>query len=157
MCCSTSGSLFKLNSRHSAWIPPQSRISSLYLKINAYGLDTRINLLAIQQLQTDLTSWVYSLMLGGIVRNSLDLGGHHTGFPSKLLKANFSTAYFCSYSGGRRSRKCNTHYITLVFGKLWIWLLTVLWVNENQDWAVEMPLSTSKVISYQEELDLSTQ
>lgn len=147
MCCSTSGSLFKLNSRHSAWIPPESRISSLYLKRNAYGLDTRINLLAIQQLQTDLTSWVYSLMLGG----------HHTGFPSKLLKANFSTAYFCSYSGGRRSRKCNTHYITLVFGKLWIWLLTVLWVNENQDWAVEMSLSTSKVISYQEELDLSTQ
>ena len=147
MCCSTSGSLFKHNSRHSAWIPPESRISSLYLKINAYGLDTRINLLAIQQLQTDLTSWVYSLMLGG----------HHTGFPSKLLKANFSTAYFCSYSGGRRSRKCNTHYITLVFGKLWIWLLTVLWVNENQDWAVEMSLSTSKVISYQEELDLSTQ
>lgn len=147
MGCSTSGSLFKLNSRHSAWIPPESRKSSLYLKINAYGLDTRINLLAIQQLQTDLTSWVYSLMLGG----------HHTGFPSKLLKANFSTAYFCSYSGGRRSRKCNTHYITLVFGKLWIWLLTVLWVNENQDWAVEMSLSTSKVISYQEELDLSTQ
>ena len=79
MCCSTSGSLFKLNSRHSAWIPPQSRISSLYLKINAYGLDTRINLLAIQQLQTDLTTWVCYLMLGG----------HHLDFHWNCWKGTF--------------------------------------------------------------------